>query len=63
MSMPTTSIARPVVARYQMMMFASVPCIASGSGSPGCSRRHDRMLAMITPPQIHDPTTSSVAPM
>ena len=61
--MNSISMAMPVVARYQSAIVTSMPWMGSGSGSPWCVRRHVRTLAMTTPPQIHEPTTSSVAPM
>src|SRR5262245_51303237 len=63
MSSAIISIATPIVASSQTMTVAIIPNIGSGTASFGFLRRHTRYVSTITPHQIQDPTTRSVAPM
>ncbi len=63
MSWNSISAATPIVAITHTVIVASIVKTGSGTGVPGCSRRHPRYVATTLAHQIHDPTTTSVSPM
>ena len=52
-----------VLAPILMGFDPNLAILMSGIGTPGWSLRHERRLAITTPPQIQDPMINSVAPM
>jgi hypothetical protein len=58
----STSMAAPSEVHAQRYAPATLPNIASGTVSPGCSFFHARRLIDISATQIHEPTTTSTTP-
>ena len=63
MSWTITSYASGSVAINQTVNVASMPTTPSGVLRSGCARRQRRYAAIHWKKGIHEPTTSSVAPM
>ena len=58
-----SSTATPTVVHSHITALATVANMASGTGTPGLSRLKPSMARIISPHQIHDPTTTSTRPM